>query len=50
VEIVCGEFGVVVRGESWDELDDCSSNERVSMILVLEDLVADFDESIVHKL
>lgn len=50
VEVVRCEFDVVVGCESGDELNDGTSNERVAMVLVLKDLVADFDEPLAHEL
>lgn len=50
VEVVFCEVEVVVRSDSWDELDDGAANERVPVVLVQENLVADDMESLVHEL
>lgn len=44
------EVKMIVRRERWNELDDSSPNERISMILVEEDLITDLTETLVHEL
>jgi hypothetical protein len=50
VEVVGGEVRVVVAGESGNELDNGAADERVTVVLEGEDLVANFGEPIRHEL
>lgn len=50
MQVVGGKVGVVVRRQSRNELDDGPADERITMILEGEDLVADFRIPVVHEL
>ena len=50
MQIVCDELLVVVGCQSRDKLDDCSSNEVLSMLLVAQDLLADIVIPFLHEL
>lgn len=50
VEIIGRKVVVIVGGEGGDEFNHCSSHEGVAVILVLQDLVADLEIALVHKL
>ena len=50
MKIGLGEFGMVVRGESGNEFDDSSSDQGISMIFVLQYLIADVVVSLMHEL
>jgi hypothetical protein len=50
VEVVVDELEVAVRRERGDELDHGAPNERVPVVLVQEDLVADARVPVLHEL